>query len=120
MGYYTNFDLTMIPEQNEEREIEIMRHVASKIYDKDTDDITGDMIKWCLSDEMKWYDHNYDMLEISKMFPDITFILYGEGEDHDDLWRAYYRNGEMEVVTARIIFDEPVNPIFLGWKETAE
>ena len=117
MGYYTNFDLTMIPEPDEEREAEIMKAIAAKIDNKDPNDISAYDAEWCLSDSLKWYDHDDDMIEVSKQFPDITFILYGEGEDNDDIWKAYYRNGEMEVVTARIIFDEPKNPIFLDWKE---
>lgn len=56
---------------------------------------------------VKWYDHDVDMLEISKQFPEYTFQLYGEGEETDDFWFTYYKNGETEYCPAEIIFKEP-------------
>ena len=58
-------------------------------------------------DEHKWYDHDKDMIKISAMFPDIVFCLHGEGEEHDDLWNAYYSNGKSETCRARIVYDDP-------------
>lgn len=112
MGYYTNFDLTILPEPDIDFETEIMKAIAAKINYEDPSNISADDAKWCLSDSLKWYDHDDDMIEVSKQFPDITFILYGEGEDSDDIWKAYYKNGEMEAIQARVIFDEPTNPLF--------
>ena len=117
MGYYTNFNLTMLPEPDINFGTEIMKAIAAKIDNKDPNDISDYDAEWCLGDSLKWYDHDKDMIEVSKQFPDITFILDGEGEDNDDIWKAYYKNGEMEVIQARIVFDEPVNPIFIGLEE---
>ena len=112
MGYYTNFDLVMLPEPDIDFEGEIMKAIAAKITNEDPNDISVDDAKWCLCDALKWYDHDKDMIEVSKQFPDITFILYGTGEDNDDIWKAYYKNGEMEGIQARIVFDKPINPLF--------
>ena len=65
-------------------------------------------------DSVKWYDHKDQMAEISKMFPDYVFRLYGVGEDHNDMWYEYYRNGEYEECAARITYPEPEN---IKWPE---
>lgn len=56
-------------------------------------------------DSMKWYEYDEDMRELSKQFPDFLFTLEGDGEDPDDLWRAYYHNGKCQHCPARIMYD---------------
>lgn len=58
-------------------------------------------------DSMKWYDYNKDMQELSESWPNVLFILSGEGEESGDIWRAYYMNGHEERVQAEIVFREP-------------
>ena len=48
-----------------------------------------------LSDSIKWYDHEDHMSDISAAIPDVYFILNGDGEDSDDLWRKYFFNGRI-------------------------
>ncbi len=48
------------------------------------------------TESVKWYDHDEDMLKLSKTFPEYTFKLSGDGEDNDDRWDTYYHNGDME------------------------
>jgi hypothetical protein len=112
MGYYTHFDLIMHPKQDTVRELEIMRVIASKIDKKDPADISDDDAKWCLSDHLKWYDHHDHMVEVSKQFPDIIFVLCGEGEESDDIWQEYFTNGEYEEIYAEIVYPKPTNPKF--------
>ena len=112
MGYYTNYELVIYPYQNPENEIEIMRVIASKIYDEPMTDISDNEAKWCLVDELKWYDHTEDMVEVSKQFPELTFVLYGEGEDSEDIWCEYFNNGDFEVTHAEIVYPQPNNPKF--------
>jgi len=56
--------------------------------------------------EAKWYDHDKDMLLLSHRFPEFLFVLYGEGENHDDMWYAYYQNGKVQDAPAEIHFDD--------------
>ena len=112
MGYYTHYGIMMHPEQDTARETEIMRAIAAKIYEEDPSNISDSNAIWCLSDSMGWYDHEEDMLEISKQFPEIIFVLYGEGEAHDDLWRKYFANGEYEEAYAEIVYPKLKNPKF--------
>jgi Fe-S oxidoreductase len=57
-------------------------------------------------DSTKWYEHDEDMVRLSKMFPDIVFKLTGEGETPDGLWECYYKNGKIQHCPARIIYDD--------------
>lgn len=55
------------------------------------------------NEAVKWYDYKSDMIEFSKKFPDVTFCLYGSGED---IWRCYFKNGLSEYQKAQIVFDD--------------
>ena len=57
-------------------------------------------------DTTKWYEHDEEMLELSKQFPETIFCLYGDGEESTDMWYSYYKNGRMQHCPARIEFDE--------------
>lgn len=64
---------------------------------------------WSCYDAVKWYDHDDDMIEVSKMFPDVLFCLHGEGETSEDMWDAYYLNGKMQYCGAEIVYP-PFDP----------
>ena len=112
MGYYTNFELTMYPQPAEDLEIAITRDIIALIDGVDPENVWQIDVEWFLCDALKWYDHESHMIEISKKYPDIVFVLHGEGEEHDDMWNEYYYAGEFERVDAQIIFPAPKNPKF--------
>lgn len=112
MGYYTYYSLEMHPSQEKDRENEIRRAILSKIYECDSEGVAEDEIEFFLMDSLKWYNHEDDMKEISLAYPDIIFILHGEGEETGDVWKAYYSNGESEKVMVEFTFPEPTNAKF--------
>lgn len=57
-------------------------------------------------DRMKWYDWKRDLLEMSKKYPFVIFLLTGEGEENGDMWKAYFLNGKCQVANAIITYDE--------------
>ena len=59
------------------------------------------------SQEAKWYEHNEDMIELSKAFPDLNFCLHGVGEEQFDYWDCYYHNGESEECRVEWSIPEP-------------
>jgi len=61
----------------------------------------------CENGPIKWYEHDEDMKRLSRHFPDVVFILKGDGEDTGDQWVSYYKNGIMQNFRAKIIFPEP-------------
>ena len=48
------------------------------------------------------------MREISKLFPNVTFQLHGEGEERDDMWYEYFHDGISEECYCHITYDQPV------------
>lgn len=85
MGYYTNFELEII-ENPEATDEEFVLFSVQKQSEYNWDGST-------LS-EAKWYDHDSDMLTVSKKFPQVVFKLHGEGEENGDEWVSYYKNGK--------------------------
>jgi hypothetical protein len=63
-------------------------------------------------DSMKWYNHEEDMITLSKEYPNILFVLEGIGEEFPDAWRKWFHNGQFEESYAEVIYPRPVNPLF--------
>ena len=81
MGYYTHYKLALPSDKH----MEALREIC------------GDQVDYLNSGEgTKWYNHDEDMLALSKRFPDVLFVLDGDGETQGDVWRKFYRNGFSE------------------------
>jgi hypothetical protein len=93
MGYYTRYKLEIV-EGND--------------YKTDYEKEIGKAIGYinCFEDEIKWYEHEKDMRKFSKKYPKTIFALNGEGEERDDIWTEYYKNGKMQRCKTRIVVDE--------------
>lgn len=59
-----------------------------------------------MCDSVKWYDHEKDMKQLSLQYPNSVFLLTGEGEENDDIWQKYFKNGKIQSCYAKITFDE--------------
>ena len=111
MGYYTRFKMKTNPPEamvdvesyldeleESEKSWYLLSNFARGNVDKDG---------WLhASNEMKWYKHHEDMLELSTHFPNVVLVLQGVGEKAGDMWVAYYRNGQGYRAEAKITFDE--------------
>lgn len=93
MGYFTRYYLETEPADDEIFELLFVSNPDAK---------------YALSanDRSQWYDHEQQIREFSKEFPDTLFILEGEGDDSGDIWRKYFKNGKMQYCPAIISFDE--------------
>jgi len=92
MGYYTKYSLEIpgckdydIIEQHEQ-------NLADKYYA-------------CFDDMITWYDHEKDMIEYSKNYPDILFLLEGK-DDNGKQWKLYVKNGKSQTIHPKIIWAE--------------
>jgi hypothetical protein len=56
------------------------------------------------------------MIKMSLQFPDLIFQLKGEGEEPEDIWIKYYKNGKVQVCYAKITFDEYDETKLNTWK----
>ena len=101
MGYYTRYSLSVVEGEFDGDPEEILDDIHRK---------REDYYQYgFFEDEIKWYEHDGDMKEFSKMYPDVVFNLYGEGEEAGDIWSKYYKNGKYQVAKAEIVvepFDE--------------
>ena len=58
-------------------------------------------------EETPWYSWEPDMRHFSKTkHPWVTFLLEGKGDDYDDIWKAYFKNGKMFKAKAELVFEE--------------
>ncbi len=93
MSYYTEYTLSAKGGNINYEEVQ-----------KKLEEISGCKIKFDRNYPCKWYRHEKDMKVISKIYPDILFILEGIGEESEDMWMKYFKNGKMQVCKAEIVF----------------
>lgn len=90
MGYYTTYEFEVIGANEDD--------VIATIKDQS---------KYEDFDQVKWYNHEKDMIEVSKKFPAATIQVDGVGEEYPDIWRKWFRNGDMAFSKAVITFNKP-------------
>ena len=89
MGYYTRHKLEIV-EGND--------NVTD--YEKEISELAD--YGNCFDDEIKWYDHQENMVEYSKRHHKVVFKLSGEGEESGDIWTEYYQDGKIQREKAEI------------------
>ena len=117
MGYNTNYTMRVYTD-NPDTYMNVLFTLERKqilpyaVYDAGYLDDTSEeepFFELPPSDGVHWYDHNDDMLSLSREFPEIRFYLHGEGEESGDLWDAWYLNGKTQFCPAEIIYP-PFDP----------
>lgn len=124
MGYYTYYTMEVRNITDEEQYNAIIEEMKkaelyafedhSGIFDEsEYYEITHDA-HFDAYDAAKWYDNEYDMVKLSKLFPNVMFKLHGEGEERDDMWNKYFQDGKCEECLAHITYDKP---FIIEWEE---
>ena len=101
MGYYTKYDIKITGIDNANQALKI-----TKEYDMRDFDISPDGQTLTDFTEGKWYDWKEDSLKLSRNYPHILIEIEGEGEESGDIWKARVRNGIVEIVEAKIVYDD--------------
>lgn len=96
MGYNTSYSLEFTPH---EPEVEVY-------LEANEDTFYGINPDGSNNDEVKWYEHEADMIRLSKQFPKITFVLSGEGEENGDAWKKRFIDGKLETSRAALVYPE--------------
>lgn len=111
MGYYTDYHLDirnklgeLINEDSPEYEkisIAFNTIFLERDYDAESDnDYLADVLDVA---NWKWYECDRDMVELSKQFPEYTFILEGDGEEKEDWWIHWWEDGYQSGSEAEIV-----------------
>lgn len=101
MGYNTYHNLTTKhATKKQDKKLLQMFIDGTDEYNKDWDWTVAEFNGVDIGESSKWYDCEKDMKELSSReeYKDILFILEGEGEDSDDVWTAYFKNGQMRKI----------------------
>jgi len=114
MGYYTNFKLDVLNKHGDM----FADYRTEEEVEKALESISGyDVVAGNWTEQIKWYDHEKDMIEISKLFPKHVFMLRGHGEGDGygdiDIWVKFFRNGETYMERAEIVLDTSFKPLKL-------
>ena len=96
MGYYTHYDLTTVQGNLSPEQMEQVKQFLSWSAWLVSEGDAGFPLSTVLEERHKWYEHDEDMLALSREYPGVTFCLSGEGEDQGDVWKKYYRDGKMQ------------------------
>ena len=110
MGYYTDYSLTVknIKDQEEfDSLVNTLKEHEIIEYALDNGWFNSHVAEFSTYDAVKWYDSEKDMMEISKLYPGMYFMLEGSGEEFGDLWREYFKNGITEHCNGNIVFEKP-------------
>ena len=124
MGYYTYYTMEARNIKNEDQYNAIVEEMKkaelyafedhSGVFDEsEYYKVTHDA-RFDTYDETKWYNHEYDMVKLSKLFPNVVFKLHGDGEERDDMWNKYFQDGKCEECFVHIIYDKPH---IIEWEE---
>lgn len=95
MGYYTDYTVSC-----DSTNVNARKNIQDELDKNPYKPYMGERFN------AKWYDHDTDMINISRKFPDVTFILDGLGEDDDTPWRTYYKNGGIQEATVTISYSK--------------
>ena len=100
MGYYTNYSLYVDDSVDDE---DLLDKIDKEIGRMNIFD--GGMQDGYYAYQ-KWYDYQDDMCALSYRFPGVLFTLAGSGEEDEDLWVCYFRDGKYQYEHAKIIYDD--------------
>ena len=93
MGYYTDFYLQAAPVTEDQfHSIDSALQELRSMREAYFDDGTG----YWENTEDTWYQSFDDMVEVSRHFPEVTFTLTGYGDQRDDQWIDYFKNGQVQ------------------------
>ena len=104
MGYCTYYQLAIECDEGKFNALDVIANLRSD-YEQAEDALseTGGYS----SGDPRWYEHEKDMSAFSEKYPDILFILSGEGESFEDTWKYYFKNGKRKKMYARVKFPHP-------------
>lgn len=103
MGYYTKYDISIHNLNNVDEGIKMLDELKLSMYFEA--DVNNKHSVKCDPFDDKWYEWEYDCKRVGKKYPHAIIEIEGVGEEPGDHWKARVRNGETELIRAKIVFD---------------
>jgi hypothetical protein len=91
MGYYTEYSLYIEAKTDIDAKFIMHNLFEDEDYARMALEEDGSTGEAC-----KWYDHEIDLISFSLKYPDVIFKLMGDGEESNDLWVKYFKNGKIQ------------------------
>ncbi|OGM08869.1 hypothetical protein A2Z67_02570 [Candidatus Woesebacteria bacterium RBG_13_36_22] len=106
MSYYTGYNISFNPEPTIEEFNQILKDLTELSgYSEGTFDSRPPTPPASfISLYTSWYDYEENMIAVSKKHPNILMEVNGAGENNDDLWTAWFKNGKYYRTDAEIIY----------------
>ena len=118
MGYYTNYDVKFDPDivgvqvplrtMVTDKKNLLTEAEAGRMVNKDVG-MYESLVEYLqfnpFDDTDKWYSHEVDIKAFSLDYPEVLITLEGKGEDNEDMWVKYFKNGLMQHSPAYIIYE---------------
>ena len=96
MGYRTDFILEASPVTEDLFEqIDTVLLERNRYFGSNERCFYGDKGRW-QDDDDTWLEYEEDMLAVSRLFPQVQFILSGCGERNEDQWRQIFVDGRTQ------------------------
>ena len=109
MGYMTFYTLVVGDEGQEISDKRREEILAWLEHDENFSSELEDFHESGMNGYKKWHEHEGDVLRLSRKFPEVLFVLWGEGEEPEDLWKCYYLGGRVQEAPARVEYP-PFDP----------
>ena len=106
MGYETRFKLTALTNRNYSQRdyLKVLAEIDPQEFSPEADSFEEEF-----EEPRRWYNYKNDMRKLSLAFPNTYFLLYGVREEQEDVWKAYFYIGEVQIIKATLSFkDEPI------------
>lgn len=106
MGYYTDYYLNAAPVSEEQyKNITTLLKELRDIEEECCEDGVG----YWENVQDTWYQSFNDMVLVSRQFPEVLFTLTGYGDERDDQWIEYFKNGRVQHCSVYSL-EEPLRP----------
>lgn len=105
MGYRTYYNLAITNSEQEPVSDEYSEKIIADLRWEEHSDVWYAIGEDGNSQQdTTWNDIDTDMKTFSLKYPDNIFEISGQGDESDDLWSTYYKNGKMQHCSVEFIY----------------
>lgn len=107
MGYYTHYTIDIVGTKDFEEKKKIIKEVNEvsgygELFHHERNNGSFDT-----EESVKWYDWDDDVKEISAKYPELLFVILGDGEEDDDYWKCFFKAGKADMCSATVRIEYP-------------